>query len=60
MAFNGGIDYFFAMGSVANYITENFDKQLSSGGGSDRVQVSPVIAARYLKAKIACKRSTGR
>lgn len=56
MAFNGGIDYFFAMGSVANYITENFDKQISSGGGSGRVQVSPVIAARYLKAKIACKK----
>lgn len=39
MAFNGGIDYFFAMGSVANYITENFDKQISSGGGGG-VQIS--------------------
>ena len=26
MAMNGGIDYFFAIGSVANYITENFGK----------------------------------
>ena len=56
MAFNGGIDYFFAMGSVANYITENFDKQLSSGGGGAGMQVSPVIAARYLKAKYACRK----
>lgn len=53
MAFSGGIDYFFAMGSVANYITENFDKQISSGSGGG-VKVSPVIAARYLKAKYVC------
>lgn len=56
MAFNGEIDYFFAMGSVANYITENFDKQISSGGGGGGVQISPVIAARYLKAKYVCRK----
>lgn len=55
MAFNGGIDYFFAMGSVANYITENFHKQVSGGGGG-KTKISPVIAARYLKAKLVCKR----
>lgn len=55
MAFNGGIDYFFAMGSVANYITENFDKQISSGGGGG-AQISPVIAARYIKAKYNCRK----
>lgn len=55
MAFNGGIDYFFAMGSVANYITENFDKQVSGSGGG-HTTVSPVIAARFLKAKLACHR----
>ena len=54
MAFNGGIDYFFAMGSVANYITEYFDKQISSGGGGG-VKVSPAIAVRYLKAKYNCR-----
>ena len=56
MAFNGGIDYFFAMGSVANYITENFDKQISSGGSGGGVQISPVIAARFLKAKYVCRK----
>lgn len=55
MAFNGGIDYFFAMGSVANYITENFDKQVSSGGGG-HTKISPIIAMRYLKAKNICKK----
>ncbi len=54
MAFSGGIDYFFAMGSVANYITENFEKQLSGGGG--KTKVSPGIAMRYLKAKSRCKK----
>ncbi len=53
MAFSGGIDYFFAMGSVANHITENFEKQLSGGGGKTRV--SPHIALRYMKAKSRCK-----
>ena len=55
MGFDGGIDYFFAMGSVANYITENFHKQLE-GGGSGRTKISTVIALRYLKAKAVCKR----
>lgn len=56
MAFNGGIDYFFAMGSVANYITENFDKQVSGGSSGGRTKISPVIAMRYLKAKRECKK----
>ncbi len=55
MAFDGGIDYFFAMGSVANYITENFHKQLEGGGGG-HTKISPVIALRYLKAKLVCKK----
>lgn len=55
MAFSGGIDYFFAMGSVANYITENFEKQLSGGSGG-KTKVSPSIALRYIKAKKRCKR----
>ncbi len=56
MAFNGGIDYFFAMGSVANYITENFHKQVSGGSSGGRTKISPVIAMRFLKAKRECKR----
>ena len=45
MAFKGGIDYFFAMGSVANYITESFAKQISGGGGG-KTKVSPAMAVK--------------
>ncbi|MEG1789221.1 MAG: GH3 auxin-responsive promoter family protein [Oscillospiraceae bacterium] len=48
-AMKGGVDYFFAIGSVANYITENFGKV--SGSGGKRPPVSLPIAFRYLKAK---------
>jgi hypothetical protein len=53
MAMNGGIDYFFAIGSVANYITENFGK---SAGVSKKKTVHPIIAAKYLKAKYISRR----
>lgn len=56
MGFNGGIDYFFAMGSVANYITENFYKQLAGGSTGGRIRFSPSIAMRYLKESKRCKR----
>lgn len=56
MGLNGGIDYFFALGSVANYITENFEKNISSSSSVFRTKVSPVIAARYLMAKRTCKK----
>lgn len=59
MAMNGGIDFFFAIGSVANYITENFSKVMVGGGSGRRRQVSPAIALRYLKAKYT-NRKTGR
>ncbi len=49
MAFSGGVDYFFAIGSVANYITSNFSK--SSGSGNKKFRISPLLALRYLKAK---------
>ncbi|MGM9521886.1 MAG: GH3 auxin-responsive promoter family protein [Oscillospiraceae bacterium] len=55
MAMHGGIDYFFAIGSVANYITENFGKAVKGGGGK-RGPVSPAIAMRYIKAKYVCRR----
>jgi hypothetical protein len=49
MAFQGGIDYFFAIGSVANYITSNFSK--ASGSGKKGRRVSPILGLRYLKSK---------
>lgn len=53
MALSGGIDYFFAIGSVANYITENF---AGSSGGAKSVRISPAIAMRFLKAKYLSSR----
>ena len=38
MALSGGVDFFFGIGSVANYITESFGK--SSGGGGKHA-ISP-------------------
>jgi len=53
MALAGGVDYFFGIGSVANYITENFSK---SSGDSRRGNVSLGNALRYVKAKYICRR----
>lgn len=54
LALRGGIDYFFALGSVAHYITESF----STGrrGGRPGQGISPVIAVKYLLAKYRCRR----
>ena len=54
MAMAGGVDYFFGIGSVANYITENFSK--STGSRSGKVNISVGNALRYVKAKYVCKR----
>ncbi len=52
MAFAGGVDYFFGIGSVANYITEHFSDSSDKGGKSgSKMKISPAIALRYLKAK---------
>ena len=56
-AMKGGLDYFFAIGSVANYITENFSK--ATGGSGKRHAVSLPIAFRYLKAKYNCRKNGG-
>ncbi|NMA07080.1 MAG: GH3 auxin-responsive promoter family protein [Ruminococcaceae bacterium] len=56
MALSGGVDYFFAISSVANYITENFSG--ASSDGKRKYPISPRIAMRYLKAKLA-RRKTG-
>lgn len=53
MALSGGVDFFFGMGSVANYITENFS---SGGHGRGHHRVSPVNALRYLKGKYVSQR----
>ncbi len=53
MAMRGGIDYFFAIGSVANYITENFHR---TTGSKKKGRVDVRIALRYLKAKYICRR----
>ena len=53
MAMSGGVDFFFGIGSVANYITENFGK---SSGGHRGLRVSPGNAARYLRAKYVSRR----
>lgn len=53
MAMSGGVDFFFGIGSVANYITENFGK---SSGGHRGLRVSPGNAVRYLRAKYISRR----
>ncbi len=52
-AMKSRLDFFFAIGSVASYITENFGKAAGSGGHS----VSIPIALRYLKAKYNSKKT---
>ncbi len=57
MAMDGGLDFFFGIGSVANYITESFGKLSAGGSGGKReIKVSPLYAARYLKAKYISRR----
>ena len=53
MALSGGVDFFFGIGSVANYITESFGK--SSGGGGKHA-ISPGNALRYLRGKYISRR----
>lgn len=57
MALKGDVDYFFAIGSVANYITEHFE---DSAGGKGMPSVSLPILMRYLKAKAVHKRDGGK
>lgn len=56
MGLRGGVDYFFAIGSVANYITEHFEESVTGGskkssGLRTLFKVSPAIAYRFIKAK---------
>lgn len=52
MAMAGGVDFFFGIGSVANYITESFGK--SGGGGG--LNVSLGNAVRYARGKYLSRR----
>lgn len=54
MAMGGGVDFFFGIGSVANYITESFGK--SSGGHGSGLNISPGNAMRYARAKYISRR----
>ena len=58
LGMQGDIDYFFGVGSVAHYITENFIRTLSGGhsSGGSKTKVSPRLALRYLRAKSISKR----
>ncbi len=53
MAMSGGVDFFFCIGSVANYITESFSK---SSDGNKGMRVSLGNAMRYLRAKYVSRR----
>lgn len=52
MAMAGGVDFFFGIGSVANYITESFGK----GGHSGKLNISVGNAVRYLKGRYVSRR----
>lgn len=54
MGMESGIDYFFGLSSVANYITANFAS--ASGSSASRGRVGIPIALRYLKAKYESRR----
>jgi len=56
MGLNYGVDYFFAIGSIAEYITENFSKMGKSKKGGSKMHFSVKIACRYIKAKYICSR----
>ncbi|MCI2056315.1 MAG: GH3 auxin-responsive promoter family protein [Oscillibacter sp.] len=57
MGMNGGIDFFFGIGSVANYITDSFGRITEHSGGSrKKLSVSPKYAFRFLQAKYISRR----
>lgn len=57
MGMRGGIDYFFSIGSVANYVTESFGRLSGGGGHRGETDVSMKYAARFLKAKYASRKT---
>jgi hypothetical protein len=56
MGLSGGIDFFFGIGSVANYITESFGKITAGGRHSGKLNISARYAVRFLRAKYESRR----
>lgn len=58
MGVSRGIDYFFALGSVAYCVSQNVDQMLKGKStlSSNLKTVSPRMIARFLSAKYRCKR----
>lgn len=57
MGMRGGIDYFFSIGSVANYVTESFGKLSGGGGSKGKMKISLKYALRFLRAKYISRRT---
>ena len=54
-----GIEYFFGLGSVLYYVSQELTNMQSGGkkgGGKKHTSLSPAMVARYLLAKRRCKR----
>jgi len=57
MALTGGVDFFFAIGSVVDAITGQMNRSLAAGNiSSGHMHVTPAIALRYVKARYECRR----
>ena len=55
MGMQGGIDFFFGLGSVASYITDSFAR-IGGGSSGGSHAVSPKYALRFLRAKYISRR----
>jgi hypothetical protein len=58
MGLQKGIDYFFALGSVATFVSHSFGESAGKGQGGIRAlfKMSPKIAYRYLRARSQSRR----
>ena len=58
MGLHEGIDLFFGVSSVANYITESFESSVKKGGGGlkSAIGFAPSMLVRFLSARYKAKR----
>lgn len=56
MGMKSGIDYFFGMGSVAYFVSKSLSALTGSSGSSGKMNISPKVAIRYLRAKKRCSK----
>lgn len=61
MGMSKGIDYFFGLGSVTYFVSQQLSEMTASGktksnGGGKLPSISPKIMMRYLQAKRTCKK----